>query len=349
MTTPGSTGLAFDPKTGLRAAIFVVTPLVVGAATGYLFQGLLATIGANFLTNTEGSGPSATSLRMLGVACLVEPAAMALGTLAGTTGILAIPSVSLGVFFLLMTRSSGRWIQVGLIGALVFVVGVGLPGDTPSSSLERLWALMAGDLWALLGIAIQWRSRSATRGADGPAHQPQDQRHIHPFHSGLSVHTEVFGQAVVTAIAAGVGLAIGVTLHLPRDIWIMITIIIAIRPGIGPTINSTIVIVVGTVLGAMLGAAVTLEVGGLAPLAATLFVLAFGMFSARLVNQALFQALVTPFLIVLLNIIYPGDWWFAFARIADVGIGGALAIAAVYLHYVQLTHTGSREPAGLQS
>jgi uncharacterized membrane protein YccC len=75
-----------------------------------------------------------------------------------------------------------------------------------------------------------------------------------------------------------------------------------------------------------------------------LFGFALVMYSSRLVNQALYQAFFTPFLIVLLNILYPGDWWFALVRIADVTIGGLVAIAAVYLLSLEFKSSGSGSP-----
>jgi uncharacterized membrane protein YccC len=148
--------------------------------------------------------------------------------------------------------------------------------------------------------------------------------------SDFSIHSETFRQALLTGIAATVGLAIGLSLGLPRDIWILITVIITIRPTVGPTINSTIILVVGTVTGAMIAAAATLFTSSVDILGRLLFVFAFGMFSFRLVNQALYQMFLTPFLIVLLNLIFPGSWWFALVRIADVMVGGGVAIATVY-------------------
>ncbi|MGA2199747.1 MAG: hypothetical protein ABSG45_07385, partial [Nitrososphaerales archaeon] len=152
-----------ETLTGLRAAAFVVTPMLVGASTGYLFQGLFATIGANFLTNTEGSGANATRLKVLAAACLIEPTAIALGTLTGSTGLLAIPLVAIGVFLLLLAKAYTSWSQVGLIAAVVFVVGAGLPGASVSSGIERLWTSVVGDCWVLLGVALQ---RSCFASAD---------------------------------------------------------------------------------------------------------------------------------------------------------------------------------------
>jgi len=329
-----------DNLTGLRAAAFVIAPAVAGVATGYLFQGLLATIGANFLTSSEGSGPTATRLKILAAACLIEPSAFALGTLTGSTGFLAIPLVGLGVFIFLMMKTYSSWAQVALITALVFVVGAGLPGASVPGAIERFWASMAGDLWAFLGVALQ-RSRMTSAGRAGDSWRAGlDPRHLHPFLLDMSVHSEVFRQAFVTAVAAAIGLTIGLALNLPRDIWIMITVIIAVRPGLGPTVNSTLAIVIGTVAGAMVAAMVTLEITGVDILIVLLFLFAFAMNASRFVNQALFQALVTPFIIILLDMIYPGDWRFALVRIADVAIGGALAVIAVYLLCLELNSAG---------
>ncbi|MDA4113575.1 MAG: FUSC family protein [Thaumarchaeota archaeon] len=324
-----------DIPTGLRAGAFVITPLIVGAATGYLIEGLFATLAANFLTNTEGNPPSATGTKILAAACILEPSALAVGTLTGTTGQLLIPLVGLGVFMLLMARAYPSWALVATISAIFFVVGTGLPGDSVAGAFERFWSSMIGAFWALLGVMIQrWltahRSRSGSKGPP-PQTMAQASRHLHPFMSDFSIHSETFRQALLTGMAAAVGLAIGLLLNLPRDIWILITVIITIRPSVGPTINSAIILVVGTVAGAMIAAAVTLALASVDILGGLLFVFAFAMFSFRLVNQALYQMFLTPFLIILLNLIFPGSWWFALARIADVAVGGGVAIATVYL------------------
>ena len=163
--------------------------------------------------------------------------------------------------------------------------------------------------------------------------------------SDFSIHSEAFRQALLTGMAATAGLAIGLTLKLPRDIWILVTIIITIRPTVGPTINSTVILVVGTVAGAVIAAAATLAIASTETLVGLLFVFAFAMFSSRLVNQALYQMFLTPFLIILLNLIYPGSWWFALARIADISLGGGVAIATVYLLMLGTRTYGMRKGA----
>lgn len=336
---------SFDPLTGFRAAAFVIAPMLIGASTGFLVQGLFATIAANFLVNTEGKGPTAARLTVLAAACFMEPAALATGTLTATAGLLAIPTVGLVVFLLLTGRANQTWSQVALISAVTFSAGVGIPGASISSASERFWAAMLGDIWILLGLTIQRVARRENKPSVGPSQvaQQQGQGHVHPFLANISVHSEAFRQALVTGVAASAGLAVGLALNLPRDIWILVTIIIAIRPGVGPTINSTIVLITGTGIGAVLAGGITAGSSNLDLLATLLFCFAFVMYASRLVSQALYQASLTPFLIILLNILYPGDWWFSVVRIIDVTIGGLIAIGAVYL--LSIEQRGSRVPA----
>jgi hypothetical protein len=43
------------------------------------------------------------------------------------------------------------------------------------------------------------------------------------------------------------------------------------------------------------------------------------------------QIFLVPFVIILINIIYPGQWQLAEIRIVDVVIGGAIVVLTVYL------------------
>jgi uncharacterized membrane protein YccC len=80
-----------------------------------------------------------------------------------------------------------------------------------------------------------------------------------------------------------------------------------------------------------LAAAITLETSSVYVLLPLLFVFAILTFASRGVNFGLVQIFLTPFIIILINIIYPGEWYLAFYRILDVVIGVFLAIIAVYL------------------
>jgi uncharacterized membrane protein YccC len=89
--------------------------------------------------------------------------------------------------------------------------------------------------------------------------------------------------------------------------------------------------VIGTIVGAVIAGVITVEISNMYLLEALLLVFATAMFAVRGVNLGLSQVLITPFIIILLNLLYPGQWQLAGIRILDVTIGGAVAILTVYL------------------
>lgn len=144
---------AFTLPVGLRAAAFVIAPIIVGFAIQQPAL-LFASLGAVFLTFTERFIPTIPS-RMLLLGCCIKAAAFGVGTLTATTGHLLSPILlGIGIFVALFAWSYTKWVAVGMITAIVFAVGVGLPGySIQSAGLSTLVSLI-GMLWALLGIEI---------------------------------------------------------------------------------------------------------------------------------------------------------------------------------------------------
>ena len=66
-------------------------------------------------------------------------------------------------------------------------------------------------------------------------------------------------------------------------------------------------------------------------LLALLFSFVAVLFAVIGVNIILIQIFLVPFIIILLSIYYPGQWYISLLRILDVAIGGAIAVAMVYL------------------
>lgn len=145
-------------STGTRAAVLAIAPLVLGLAIGQP-QWVYASLAALLLLNTGGPPATALPLRVVLLACLTEPLAFALGTLVGTTGLLAVPLVGIGIFIARLSSGNPRLAIVGTFTAIFFAVGVGLPGGSTSVAGERLWIALLGAFWALLGA---WVHRSLT-------------------------------------------------------------------------------------------------------------------------------------------------------------------------------------------
>jgi hypothetical protein len=328
VTRVDKSSLSFS--TGLRAAVVTIAPLALGLATDHS-ELIYATLGAFFVTNTEGPPNIAPPLRVVFLACFTEAAAFGLGTLVGTTGLLSIPLMGLGVFAALLASGNPRLTLVGTLTAISFAVGVGLPGGSVPVAGDRLWLSLAGGLWALFGAWVHHsiaRDRS-TQAVGGPLNPAG--AHLRHYFTPAPPGSEEFRYAVVVGLASAAGLAAGLALGLPRDFWIVVTIVSALRPRLGPTVATSVMIVVGTVAGAALAGAITLGIADVTVLEVLMFAFAVSLFSTRGVNLGLVQASLTPFIIILLNLLYPGQWQLAEVRILDVVIGGTLAIATVYL------------------
>jgi hypothetical protein len=316
----------FSLTTGFRAAAFAIAPIIVGFAIHQPAL-LLATLGAIFLTNTERAFYTIPS-RILLAACLIESASFGLGTLVATTSHLLSPILlAIGIFVALIARVSTKWAPVGTFAAIIFAVGAGLPGYSVQSAGVRTLFSLIGMLWALLGIEIhrfalshriqQQQSQSESTVSE---QQPPTQPPLVALRSALMI-----------GIASAIGYTIGLVLGLPRDFWAVLTIIVAIRPSPSLTISLTCMMVFGTIIGAMIAAVITLENSNPYLRLILLFSFSVMLYATMRVNVVLTQIFLVPFIIILLNIYYPGQWYLSFIRILDVAIGGAIAVAMVCL------------------
>jgi hypothetical protein len=333
-------------QTGVRAALLAIAPLVLGLAIGQP-QWVYATLAAMIVLNTEGPPATALPLRVVLLACFTEPLAFGLGTLVGLTGILAVPIMGVGVFAARLSSGNPRLAQVGTFTAIFFAVGVGLPGGSGLVAEQRLWIALLGALWALLGA---WIHRSLTskgrlRGEAKSGSEPLGSR-VKRYFRIPARQSDEFRLAAAVGAASAVGLGIGLALGFPRDFWIVVTIVIATRPRIGPTVSSAVMMVLGTIAGATIAAGITIEIHNVYLLEVLLLAFAIWMFATRGVNLGLVQVGFTPFVIILLNLLYPGEWYLAEVRIVDVAIGGAIAIATVYVLWIRRLIRDFRERGG---
>jgi hypothetical protein len=221
---------AFSITVGLRAAAFVIVPIIVGFAIKQPNL-LLVALGSIFLTNTERALPTIPS-RILLVACFAEAASFGLGTLAATTShhhLLSLILLGFAVFAALFVWAITKWLAIGMFTAIIFAIGVALSGySIQSAGLRTLFSLI-GMLWALLGIEIQCfvlshrRIQQQLSQSESAAASEQQQPLPTPRLAALR-------SALIIGIASAIGYTIGLVLGLPRDFWIIVTIIVAIQP-----------------------------------------------------------------------------------------------------------------------
>ncbi|MDA4118437.1 MAG: FUSC family protein [Thaumarchaeota archaeon] len=320
---------SFDVATGLRAAFFSLTPLLLGIATNQLNAGVISSIGAlnEGVVSTLGAininfqeGPSRSRLaRSLLVGCVGNAVAFSFGTFVGTTGaVVAVPLVAMGVFLAMAVRVGSGLELVGLTAAVVFTVGVGLPGGSIAAAGTRFWLMLAGGAWALLGALLQsslTRRSSPGGGTGAPAQKP-------PSRSDILAHS------LAVAITVALGLGIAESAGLARDYWVMLTVVMSLRSTPSQTVSFTLMRVMGTAAGALIGLLLTLDTGSVLVLFCFLSVFSFAMFATRNMNMVIFTLFLTAFIIILLNLSFPGSGDLAFVRVIDVAIGGGLALAA---------------------
>jgi uncharacterized membrane protein YccC len=120
-------------------------------------------------------------------------------------------------------------------------------------------------------------------------------------------------------------------LDLPHGVWVTITAIVILKPNFGGTYQQAKQRVVGTVAGSVVGAILAAAVTK--RLALDLLLVPFGIlaFSLMAHNYGLGVLFLTPFVVLLLNTVLPGDWKVAAIRSLDTVIGGLLALLAGYL------------------
>jgi hypothetical protein len=247
---------AFSFSTGLRSAIFVMIPLLIGFVTsfpGAVFVGL----GAVFLTNTEGPRSTLPS-RILLAACFTESLAWGLGTLAGTTGFLAPALIGIGVFVPALARTAPSRSQLATFTAISFAVGAGLPGGSVSTAFERFYLSLLGALFALAGVELHRLIASRKKSPDKTNHVSTTSP-VNP----TTPRSEVVLNAAALGIASALGFGIALLLGLPRDFWVVVTIIITFRPNLDLTVTFTSMMVIGTLVGAAIGAAVVLGISNM--------------------------------------------------------------------------------------
>ncbi|MBD2495569.1 FUSC family protein [Nostoc sp. FACHB-280] len=120
-------------------------------------------------------------------------------------------------------------------------------------------------------------------------------------------------------------------LQLPRGYWITLTALVALKPNFGGTSETTVQRVIGTILGGMMGIVLILLVQNQYAIAVCLLLLVFIAMSVRPLSYSLFTILLTPAIILLLNLISAGGWQVGVLRIIDSIFGGVLALVGSYL------------------
>ncbi|HTW55456.1 MAG TPA: FUSC family protein [Thermoplasmata archaeon] len=313
-----------DLAGGIRAALVLLLPLGLGFLLHDLAAGILTTLGTlNLLLVDYPRLP--TPKKVLAISVLTNAAAFTFGAvLSANPAEIAVPLVGVGVALSYVLGSRLRNYMLGVTTAVLLSVGVGLPIPTAAAApVQGLYVLLGG-AWGLFGAMIpRWIPGLMARSP--PISSLTRASHVLPRPTTWAEEL-VFPATVGIAVAAG--LWISLRLELVRDFWVMLTILVALRPDLTATLEFSTMRVAGTVLGAAAAFPITLFVTSAGVLLVILTAVAALMYALRTFNYVVYATAITIFVIVLLNISYPGSPGLAVVRVIDTGIGGAIGLAA---------------------
>jgi hypothetical protein len=327
----------FTVISGVRIGLFVITPLVIGLFLNRIPEAIFATLGTMTVSMVEGQRPEWATNNILILVCVSYASAFAAGIVVSTTGFLVIPLYALGLFIISYTGVYPKVVNISLVCSIVFSIGIGLPGPSISDAGEEFLLYFVGGLWALLGVVIPLlhsTSKPKPAAVSVPLHHPgfTYREKLTPLLSNLSVRSQPFRFSIVFSLIGAIGLLIAVDLGLTKASWVLITIcVLFLRSEISTTFSFSTMRIIGTIFGAAIGSVITTYVHNQTLLLLFLFLFASMYFAVRNINYALTTLFLTPFILVLLNILSSGQTSLAQARLLDTLIGVALALCGQLL------------------
>jgi uncharacterized membrane protein YccC len=154
---------------------------------------------------------------------------------------------------------------------------------------------------------------------------------LEPIRDNLTFHSVLFRHALRLAIVATIAEVLASTLHISTGYWITLTAVVALKPNYGGTSQTTLQRVLGTVLGGIIGIAIVTLIHNSWVIGGCLLLLIVTAVAVRPLSFSLFITLLTPAIILLLNVTSKGGWQIGVLRIVDSLAGGLLALLGSYL------------------
>ncbi len=174
------------------------------------------------------------------------------------------------------------------------------------------------------------RNSFAQRDISPPA-QPERSTIIDTLRNNFTFDSVLFRHALRLALITTLSELLASLFQLPTGYWITLTALVALKPNFGGTSQTTVQRVVGSILGGIIGIALVLLVKNSLASTVCFLLLVFVAMSVRSLSYSLFIILLTPAIILLLNIISAGGWKVGVLRIFHSLAGGVLALLGSYL------------------
>ncbi|MGA9152066.1 MAG: FUSC family protein [Candidatus Nitrosopolaris sp.] len=328
-----------DVSVGIRAGVLITVLLIIGVLSNHIGESVLAALGTiNVSIQVRQETKRTIMIRTLILASIINASVFTIGSLIGTS-YLAVPLFAIGLFIISYFGVYPIDPNILTISAVVFSIGVALPGINNITPGERFWLFLVGGLWGVLVAitSLSWqvlKKNSAIKVVKLSSVQAQlrtiNLRIFHLLTNNMSLESERFQFAVCFAVTGTIGLLVAKELGLIRAYWVLLTICFLLRSDIYVTLNFTAMRIIGTIAGAEIAVLIVTNVHGLWFLCCILFVFASVFYAVRYVNYALATFFLTPFVLVLLLLI-PGQILLAQTRVLDTIIGAGVSLLGVFI------------------
>lgn len=147
-------------KWGIRYALGVGIPLLVGAATGDLVEGVAVSGGALMVGLTDSGAPYRGRVRAMLITCVSVAVCTFAGELSGHSGAIVVAALAVASF------GAGLFIALGLatylvalMSPLTLTIVYSFPADA-AHALERAALVFAGGLLAIALVLVLWRAHA---------------------------------------------------------------------------------------------------------------------------------------------------------------------------------------------
>ncbi len=161
--------------------------------------------------------------------------------------------------------------------------------------------------------------------------QPERSSIIEMLRNNLTFDSVLFRHALRLALIVTTAELVASLLQVPTGYWVTLTAVVALKPSFGDTSERTVQRVVGTTLGGIFGIALVALIHNPWAILVCILVLLVTAMSVRSLSYGIFITLLTPVIILLLNVTSKGGWEIGELRIIDSLIGGTLALLGSYL------------------
>lgn len=319
---------------GIRTALATVLPLIAGQLLNYPAIGLFVGLSGLYLSVTDKEGSTVWTLI---AALILNALVMCAGTLLGNYIWLSIFLLFAVAFIGGMTAAFGEVVgQIGYVATLVFAVALGQAADFDSAR-ERFFAFLAGGAFSLILTLTLWffnrRTSSAIDETDAQIKIENETKEnpLRGLIKQLSPRSIIFLHALRLAVATAIAIAIFKIFRLEHGYWLIITVLVIVKPVFADTRKRAWERVIGSVVGGIFAIVIAAFVQNLIILDVLLLVFSILAFSHVRTNYGFYAFFLTPFVVLMIDTVIPGDWEVAIVRILDTLGGGAIAIVVTFL------------------